>query len=653
MQRHVNIVTTREALDEVVAAYSQMDAFAFDVETMGEGTIRLDTRRNDVVWIALATYGRADVIPMGHPNGEYIRTDYPLLASGNKRVQQGLAPRASDYSKDDKKAVKVFGQAPNQLLPGETFAALRTLFHNPDITKVAHNLKFDVESVTKYLGGEQPAGPYADTIIAAWLLDSRLTGHLSLAQCLEREMGYHMVKGIGAMIEEHAFLDVARYAYLDVRYTWFLYQILKRKLDAAGQSKLYKLEMDTMEAVVSMELAGADIDVPDLKALKDRLEEEIEEAKADIFRQAGRVFNINSNAAKQELLFSSKVRGGRGLRVKKRTPSGAPSVAADAMELYRGKDNLIDALLKYADLNKLMSTYVIPYLGGEITRTTNGKEKTIVKESLLNKGRLHTQFVQHGAETGRFSSRNPNLQNVPNPRTEHGRAIRNLFVAPPDHRLIVADYSQIEPRIIASLTKDPILSKAYATGQDVYMAIAEPLGLNRAAGKVAVLAMSYGVGPEKVEDSLGLPKGKGKELLADFEKQFSAVYLYKKRLCAAARLKRPIPYVETLLGRRRFLPDLRSQEFGLKSRAERQAFNTMIQGSAADLMKVAIVRAHRMLPPEASLILTVHDELVTRAPSHMADEVAEIIREAMEGIHIIDVPLVADVKVVDKWGEAK
>ena len=652
MKRELNIVTTTEALDELVAAYSAVDAFAFDVETMGEGTIRLDTRRNDVVWICLATYGRADAIPMGHPNGTYIRTEYPLLASGQKRIEKGLALRASDYSKDGKKAVKIFEPAPPQLRPAEVFAALRPIFLNDAITKVAHNLKFDAESVTKYLGA-QPAGPYADTIIAAWLLDSRLTGHLSLAECLDRELGYHMVKGIGAMIEEYAFLDVAKYGFLDVRYTWFLYRTLKPQLDAAGLSKLYKLEMDVMEAVVAMELAGADIDVPELKLLKVRLEDEIEEAKADIFRQAGKAFNINSNTEKVNLLFSRKVDGGRGLKVKKRTPAGSPSVAADALELYRGKDNLIDALLKYADLNKLMSTYVIPYLGGEITRTTNGKERTVVKESMLVNGRLHAQFVQHGAETGRFASRNPNLQNVPNPRTEHGRAIRNLFIAPPDHSLVVADYSQIEPRIIASLTQDPILCKAYADGTDVYRAIADPLELDRSAGKVAVLAMSYGVGPDKVESSLGLPAGKGKELLADFEKQFATVYKYKKKVCTQARMRRPTPYVSTLLGRRRYLPDLRSDVFGLKARAERQAFNTLIQGSAADLMKIAIVRAHRMLPPEASLILTVHDELVTRTPTHMADEVAEIIREAMEGIHIIDVPLVADVKIVDKWGAAK
>lgn len=652
MLRHINIVTTPEALAEVVAAYSRVDAFAFDVETMGEGTIRLDTRRNDVVWIALATYGRADVIPMGHPNGEYVRTEYPLLSAGIRRRAKGLAPLPSDFSKDDKKAVKIFTEAPPQLRPAEVFAALKPLFLSPETTKVAHNLKFDVESCTKYLG-QQPVGPYADTMIAAWLLDSRLTGHLNLAETLGREMGYHMVKGVGAMIEEHAFSKVAKYGYLDVRYTWYLYCILKKKVAEANQRKLYTLEMDVMEAVVAMELAGADIDIPDLKALKARLEGEIEDAKADIFRQAGRAFNINSNQDKQKLLFTRKVEGGRGLKVKKRTTSGAPSVAADALELYRGKDSLIDALLTYADLNKLMSTYVIPYLGGDIVRTVNGKERVVHKESMLVNGRLHAQFVQNGAETGRFASRNPNLQNVPNPRTEHGRAIRNLFIAPPDWALIVADYSQIEPRIIASETKDPILCKAYADEIDVYMAIAGPLGLDRSAGKIGVLAMSYGVGPDKVEASLGLPAGKGKELLADFEKQFATVYKYKKRLCAQARLRRPVPYVSTILGRRRYLPDLRSDVFGLRARAERQAFNTFIQGSAADLMKIAIVRAYRMLPPEASLILTIHDELVTRAPKHMADEVAEIIREAMEGIHIIDVPLIADVKVVDKWGAAK
>jgi DNA polymerase-1 len=188
---------------------------------------------------------------------------------------------------------------------------------------------------------------------------------------------------------------------------------------------------------------------------------------------------------------------------------------------------------------------------------------------------------------------------------------------------------------------------------DIYEQIAKPLGLPRKGGKVAVLAMSYGVGPDKVEASLDLPVGTGKQVLDDFEKQFRQVYQYKKYVVAEARRRSPEPYVTTILGRRRYLPDLRSSEFGKKARAERQAFNTLIQGTAADIMKIALVRLHRMLPPEAKMTLTVHDEVVVICPDEMATQVADIIREAMEGIHLLDVPLIADINIAKKWGDAK
>jgi DNA polymerase-1 len=648
-----NVITTEDELRDLVAHYSHeaVGAFTFDVETVGDH--RIDPVRNYVVWISMACDDRTDVIPIGHPNGEYLHTERPLTAAGEARKEKGLPIRESDYSRDEKRAVKVFGPPPVQLHAAEVFAALRPLFFS-SVTKVGHNIKFDLKSVTKYFGGTTPPGPYADTMIGQWVLDTRLTGALGLAPSLKREFDHDMAKGVGAEVEKYSFEEVAKYSAEDARWTHRLWrEKVEPRLKEERLHKVFKLEMDVLGALCSMELHGAYINKQSLQMLKDRLDVEIEEAKGRIFKEAGRPFNINSNTEKQNLLFKLKKDGGRGLKPKKRTATGAPSVAADALEPLRGRDALVDALLDYADINKLLSTYVIPYLGGEVTRTTGTKTKVTHRESLLVKGRLHTDFVQHGAETGRFSSRNPNLQNVPNASTPHGMAIRNLFCAPEGHVLVCADYSQIEPRIIASFSKDPVFMGAYERGEDVYTALAEPLGLPRSGGKIAVLAMSYGVGPEKVENSLGLVRGSGKQLLDDFEQQFAAVYKYKRKVVAEARNQRPLPYVSTILGRRRYLPDLRSNEFGLKSRAERQAFNTLIQGSAADIMKIAIVRAHAMLPKEAHLMLTVHDELLTVCPEAMADEVAEIIREAMEGIHVLDIPLIADVKVAQTWGAAK
>jgi DNA polymerase-1 len=269
---------------------------------------------------------------------------------------------------------------------------------------------------------------------------------------------------------------------------------------------------------------------------------------------------------------------------------------------------------------------------------------------------VHTNFKSHGAETGRFSSSEPNLQNIPS-SGDYGKLIRNLFIAPPGHKLIVADYSQIEPRIIAAFSRDPLLVENYMTGGDVYTTIGDTMGVGRQAGKVLVLAISYGVGPDKIASSIGCSLQDAKKLLSDFEKKFSSVSKYKSYVVMMAKDKSPMPYVETLFGRRRYIPDLLSKEMAKISRAERQAFNTMIQGSAADVMKLALIRAHScfLTEPSINVVLTVHDELVTIAPEERAEEVANAIRESMEGIKLkeINIPLVADVKIVDKWGEAK
>jgi DNA polymerase-1 len=223
--------------------------------------------------------------------------------------------------------------------------------------------------------------------------------------------------------------------------------------------------------------------------------------------------------------------------------------------------------------------------------------------------------------------------------------------------LIVADYSQIEPRIIASFSNDPIMVENYRTGGDIYTTIGNTMGVDRKAGKVLVLSIAYGVGPDKIAKSIGCSVSDAKDLLNRFTAQFHDISKYRAKVIRQASGKSPTPYVSTLLGRRRYIPDLRSREQGLKSRADRQAFNTVIQGSAADLMKLAIVRAHSCFidEPDVNVVLTVHDELVTVAREDLVEEAAEAIRESMEGINFpeITVPLIADVKIVNKWGEAK
>jgi DNA polymerase I-like protein with 3'-5' exonuclease and polymerase domains len=665
----MNIITTKEQLQDLVEFYSKVDGFAFDVETVGEN--RIQPVVNDVLWISFATDGRTDVIPMGHPNGEFLHWDKELLLSGQKKLAAGKEVKETDYSKNQAKWNPVFDAPPAQLLPGDVFKALKPLFFSAQL-KVGHNVKFDLKSIAKYYRGVVPKKPFFDTLMAAFILDNRNRGKLGLKDCSEKYLKIKVEKGIGAMVEAHSFSDVAHYSGFDAEVTWKLYKELEPRL-TGSLARVWGLEMDVVGALCDMELAGATVDVEELESLKKKLEIDIDDAKARAWKLAGKAFSMNSVQEKQQILFSPKPEG-RGIKPNLKvkialTSKGqdmlaagqAPtinqySVSSDALEFYRSKDELVDAILDYQDLNKLMTTYVMPYLGGEITRTNLGKSRIIEKKSLMIDGKVHTSFKSHGAETGRFSSSDPNLQNIPS-SGKYGKLIRNLFVAPPGYKLVVADYSQIEPRIVASFSNDPIMMDNYLNGKDIYTTIGDTVGLDRKAGKVLVLAMTYGVGPDKIASSLGLSVDAAKKLLNDFTKRFNDIDKYRAKVIRLASQRGPTPYVETLFGRRRYIPDLKSSERGLKSRADRQAFNTVIQGSAADIMKLAIVRAHSCFvdEPNVNVLLTVHDELVTVAREDLVTETAEAIRESMENIKLpeITVPLIADVKIVDKWGEAK
>jgi DNA polymerase I-like protein with 3'-5' exonuclease and polymerase domains len=667
----MNIITTQEQLDEFVRYYEKVEAFAWDVETIGDN--RLYPVINDVCWISFATEGRVDVIPMGHPNGELEGHDKPLLLPGQRRLAEGKPILESHYSKDQRKWTAKFGEAPEQLTPRQVFDAIEPIMFGSAL-KVAHNAKFDLKSVAKYYKGRVPEKPHFDTLMAAFIINNMNKFDLGLAACVKRELGIVVEKGVGENVALHAFSEVAKYSGIDAEVTWKLYLALAPKITGNLQ-KVWRLETDVLAALCDMELTGAYLDQAALKTLAEEVEKGKIAAEAKCYKEAGKAFAINSVPAKQMLLFGSE--NGQKPRLPAPnpkfktvlTPKGQEahkahetlthvhySVSAEALEFHRGKDALVDALLEYQDLNKLMTTYVTPYTGGDVKRVTNGKEKITKRKSLLINGRVHTNFKAHGAETGRFSSSEPNLQNIPS-SGEYGKLVRNLFVAPPGYKLVVADYSQIEPRIIASFSKDPVMVENYMTGGDIYTTIGDTMGVDRQAGKVLVLAISYGVGPDKIAASVGCTVKEAKDLLNRFEAKFASIAQYKAKVIRMAKQAGPIPFVETMFGRRRYIPDLKSSEFGLLGRAERQAFNTMIQGSAADLMKLALVRAHSCFvnEPDINLILTVHDELVTISPENKANEVAEAIRESMEGIKLsnITVPLIADVKIVDKWGEAK
>ena len=654
------LVTDADDLTDLVSYYRRQPAFVFDVETLGED--RDDPHVAPVAWISLATENSVDVIPMDHPHGELEWEGPALLKSGRRKVAEGKSReqlRESDFSRTQ--VERRWGPAPNQLPRGQVFETLRPLFFDEGITKVAHYIKFDLHAVAKYLG-EHPSPPYYDTLLASWILDVglRKRGMLGLDDCVKKELGITMVKGVGKKIEDHAFSVVAKYSHDDAALDWRLYQALLAKHAASPQTRrLLDLEHAVLSPVLEMEATGVRMDTAVLTDLDREIRLDIEGLQGGVWNLAGHRFNLRSNRDKQQVLFGEQKL--KPLRVVP-SASGVPedeltiydyAVDQETLERHARTDPMVRMLLAHGAKTKLHGTYILPYLGGtqdtvdEKGNVTAGK----VVRSRLRDGRIHCQFVQNGTESGRLSSRGPNLQNVPS-RTAEGRKIRSAFLPDPGHVLVQADYSQIEPRIIASLSDDPTMLATYRDGGDVYLAVAKRMGVSRTAGKTLVLAIAYGVGATKISADIGCSIAEARDLMEYFARQFPRIGQHKAKVISRARMTK---YSETVWGRRRYLPKIASRDEGERAMAKRQAYNHHIQGTAADIMKVALVNIQHARPDDARMLLTVHDEVVLTAPLDTADAVAEIVKREMEAARPtrITVPLVADVKIINNWGEAK
>jgi DNA polymerase-1 len=660
----VALITTEEELRDLVDGYLLSGSpFAFDIETMGPD--RANPLVAHAVWLSLANPYRSDVIPMGHPNGELVYERLAPNKKGRERLERGLTYEDLNpkYDLSVVEMERVFTDPPKQLDRSVAMPILSPLFTS-SLLKVGHNVKFDVHGMSKYFrGGVQ--GPFFDTMIASWLFDSRRVkgrmirgvGGLSLEDCVRREMGETVVKGVGKEIERHSFDDVATYALKDAEFTFDLYESLKAKFTPQIRW-LMDLEMNVLHPVLEMETSGVRIDKEVLRDLQEEIEADLKDIEERIHRSLGRSINLRSNRDKQELIFSPKSEGGLGVRTAnaKLTPGGEAKrdrgeeitihdLSTESGVLERIKHPVVEMMLEHAAKSKLYGTYVLPYLGG--VPLSGGK----YKPSQLRNGRVYGQFKQSGTESGRFSSSNPNLQNIPS-RTKDGKRIRDAFVANSGEALVVADYSQIEPRIIASLSEDPTMIAAYCDGGDVYQTVADRMGVTRQAGKTLVLAIAYGVGPTKISADIGCSMTEARELMDYFARAFPRIPQHKKRTITEARR---VQYSETIFGRRRYL-DIRSRDPEIRSMAERQAYNHLIQGSAADIMKIALVNVHAALPEGATMLMTVHDEVVISAPYDLVSDVEEIVREEMEASRPsrhIKVPLVADVKSGYRWSDCK
>jgi DNA polymerase-1 len=648
-------VLTRDEVEEAVVYIRERGAFAFDVETRGAD--RINPRVAEVTWLSLATEDHSWVIPMGHPNGETTSVRLKPNKKGAARLARGVAyedlnPRY-DLSKEEE---RVFGPTPKQLSKAEVFGVLRPIFFDPDIEKIGHNIKFDLKAVAKYYGGVPPVPPYYDTVVGTWVRDVSYFDY-ALKTCAKKILKVEVEKGVGENVDLYGIDEVAKYSLIDARVTWDLYAALESWFEGQPRSQrlIRDLEMSVLEPVLQMEMTGVLVDEPLLREIGDELRADITVAEANAIRMAGPIdgkpFNVASNRHKQIVLY-----GRRGMKPKVLTPAGRKkadageeltisdySVNAEALAEMEG-DALVDQITHYQRLSKLYGTYVLPYIGGY-------KEKDGVREEIkprLERGRIFAEFKQHGAESGRFASANPNLQNIPN-RSAEGRRLRGVFVADPGQAFVVADFSQIEPRIIASLSGDKTMIETYRDGGDVYQVVADRLGVDRRIGKELVLSIAYGVGPTKISARTGLSTQQARDLMEFFSEEFRAVPKHKAMVINKARRRRGS---ETILGRFRPLPHIKYGTRDEIAKAERQAYNHRIQGSAADVMKMALVGIYDTLPSEARLLLTVHDEVVVSVPEHLVEDVSHIVKAQMEAVDLFTVPLVAEVGSGHSWGEA-
>ena len=658
-----NTLLTSEQLDEAIEYFSRFDAVAFDVETVGE--FRGVPNLNQITWISMATYGKAVVIPMGHPHG-------------TKVVGETKEPRKDKNGKVRMFRVPVYEPAPEQLTPAEVFSALKPLFLDANRTKIAHNLVFDDLSSMKYFGQKIP-GPKVDTLSLQHVLDENLREYNLKALVKSRFKFTYEEKDVGRIgVEKFPFNEVAYYSYCDALYCWLMYTSMLPKIDEENLNTVFDMECDILDPLISMKKEGAPMDMDALYSLRDELTEMIEEKQTAVIRAAGREFNLNSTRQKCEVLYGKKSEGGQGLKPWKKTPGGKKKAKAgqtldivdystdsDALESYPDNPVAI-ALLEYQEVNKLLSTYVLGYLGVE------GDKK---KPCIIYDGKIHADFVPCGPVTGRFSCRAPNLQNIPRPGTDLGRKIRGLFVAGEGRKLIVADYDQIELVILAHYLHKAgnggKLYEGFMNGIDPHTTTASGVlgkapeditGEERTVfGKTLNFATNYGVWENKVAAMLSTPERvftvkEARDILNTHRAEFPEIYAFKEAVWKKARSRKPVPYLRTLSGRMRRLPDLNHSVQFIRESAQRQAFNSLIQGGNADLIKWAMIRAHRMLPEDIKIILTVHDEIVLTAPEDRVELGMEILREAMFGPDmqkLLCVPMKADVKTVYRWSDAK
>jgi len=535
--------------------------------------------------------------------------------------------------------------APSQLPLEGALKILRPWLERADCGKVGQNVKLDSHALAN--AGVQLAGCMHDTVLESYVLEVHERHELaSLAQrhCGRTLLGFDDITGKGAGRIALTSVDVARvteYAGSRADCTLALHELLHPRIAADDKLAFVygRIELPVLPVLARMERNGVLLDRERLDAQSHELGKEILDLERKAYEAAGQPFNLGSPKQIQEILFERQK-----LPVKKKTPSGQPSTDEDSLAELALDHPLPRLILEHRTLSKLKSTYT-----DKLPRSINSAT-----------GRVHTTYSQTTAVTGRLSSNDPNLQNIPI-RTSAGRRIRSCFIAPPGSKIVSADYSQIELRIMAHLSGDENLRKAFLEGDDVHRATAaEVFGVplsdvdtdQRRVAKVINFGLIYGMSSFGVAQNLGIDRGTAQTYVERYFARFPGA----KRFMDETRMRaRETGYVETVFGRRLWLPELKSGAPVRRQAAERAAINAPMQGTAADLIKLAMIAVQDFLERErlkSMLIMQVHDELVLEVPDAEVEPVKANVRELMQSVHKLDVPLVADVGIGDNWDQA-
>jgi DNA polymerase I-like protein with 3'-5' exonuclease and polymerase domains len=699
------VITTADALRRLVREYLTHDAFVFDLETVYTPTdeeaakaasiraIRKDDRTreqaqwlkvfdlkptdplvNEVIWIGLATDGRSDSIATGHPKGTLITPARKVDLPASEAYELDDPRRYTKGGKVSERKVSLhfpaeFGPPPQQLSIQEALQILRPLFFS-NLRKSNQNLKFDIKTLVKYYDGEFMPGPYFDLANAMHIINENVFVKYSLENQVTQWLGHHYNK-LGALgVQNFSFEEAAKYAEQDCRFTWLIDRKYRRILAKhPSLEELMRWEMVLYGVLMRKEYRGVDVDRSQIDALLPKYQAIADAAIEKLIVDYGARpdFNPNATLHKRELVYE-KYKAPVLRKTGKTKQASTDAIALEAVRDAGGKAGEVAALLlEHADVDKLIGTYLVG-LGVRLDANS----------------RLHPDFYQYATDTGRLSAREPNVQNIPRESD-----MRHLFVAPPGYVLISVDYDQMELRFLCARSKDPGLQKVFLSGEDVHTATAAiVLGKDVADvtpnerqinGKTPNFLIGYGGGAYRLHLTTGIAEDEAQKVIDNYFTAFARINPWKAHVLRQAKARAEWadgelvtpPYVETMMGRRRRLPDLMIRPTGPKfqwkhmnrllSRAERQAVNTVIQGSAAETTKLAMIDIDNYVERTGfplQMVLNIHDEVVAIAPERHAEEGLAIMESLMQSVVNPRtgepplrgfVPLTAKGTVSDRW----